>query len=90
MVRYGVSTVDLKLEGLQAFLAEAANSFGGYAFAVDRNGKFLSFPDEAQTKRYGEDAHGARTEDFVHVMELAKKNPRFLPLASAIQDNIDR
>ncbi len=86
---YGVSTVDLKLEGLQAFLAEATKSFGGYAFAVDRNGKFLSFPDEARTKRYGEDAHGARTEDFVHVMELAEKSPRFRPLARAIQDTID-
>ena len=61
---YGVSTIDLKLEGLQAFLADVSQAFGGYAFAVDRNGKFLSFPREGLGKRYGTDVQGNRTEEM--------------------------
>jgi hypothetical protein len=59
---YGVSTVDLKLEGLNLLLRDATAAFGGYAFALDRNGKILSFPDESNAKLYGVDAHGRRTE----------------------------
>ncbi len=86
---YGVSTVDLKLEGLRAFLEEVSRSYGGYAFAVDRNGKLLSFPDEAVSKVYGTDKHGTRTEDYIDVAELAAKRPEFQPLSSALQDTID-
>ncbi len=87
---YGVSTVDLKLEGLHAFLGSVSQSFGGYAFAVDRNGKFLAFPDENLTKVYGTDAHGKRTEEFITVGDLAVKQPTFQLLATAIEKAIDR
>ncbi len=87
---YGVSTIDLKLEGLQAFLAQVSRNFGGYAFAVDRNGKFLSFPDESLTKRYGTDAQGNRTEEFIHAKEFAVRLSKFQPLAAALQDTIDQ
>ncbi len=86
---YGVSTVDLKLEGLHAFLDTVSQSFGGYAFAVDRNGKFLSFPDEKLTKRFGVDENGARTEEFIDVGEFAKIQPGFRPLAVTLQDTIE-
>lgn len=76
---YGVSTVDLKLEGLSAILQRAATAFGGYAFAVDRNGKFLSFPDEHQTKIFGKDTHGRKTEEFITVKKLAEKQSIFKP-----------
>jgi len=85
---YGVSTIDLKLEGLQAFLAEVSHNFGGYAFAVDRNGKFLSFPDEHLTKLYGTDAQGNRTEEFIHITKLAASQSKFQPLATAVQATI--
>lgn len=42
---YGVATVDIKLEGLQELLAKEAKKNGGYAYALDRDGTFLSFPD---------------------------------------------
>ena len=87
---YGVSTVDLKLEGLQAFLEDVSRSFGGYAFAVDRNGKFLSFPDEKLTKIYGTDDQGGRTEEFIGIGELASQQPIFEPLAAAVQNVIDQ
>jgi methyl-accepting chemotaxis protein len=86
---YGAATIDLKLEGLQAFMAEVSRNFGGYAFAVDRNGKFLFFPDDRMTKRYGMDAQGNRTEEFIHAREFAASQSKFQPLASALQDTID-
>ena len=87
---YGVSTVDLKLEGLHSFLDRISQSFGGYAFAVDRNGTFLSFPEERLTKRYGVDASGKQIEEFIDIAELTENNASFQPLASAVQEVIDR
>ena len=40
----GVSTIDLRLSGLQRFLDERGAALQGYAFAVDRNGVFLTVP----------------------------------------------
>lgn len=85
---YGVSTVDLKLEGLRQLLGSATRSFGGYAFALDRNGKLLSFPDDMHTKTRGTDASGQPTEDFVHIATLAAKRPRLQPVADAIERSI--
>lgn len=89
-VFYGVSTIDLKLEGLHTFLEQISKSFGGYAFAVDRNGKFLSYPDENITKDYGIDSQGNRTEEFITIEELAEKQPDFIPYANAIQMTIEQ
>ena len=86
---YGVSTVDLKLEGLHAFLDAISRSFNGYTFAVDRNGKFLSFPDEALTKTHGIDAQGKQTEEFIKIDDLATRRPAFLPLAKLVKDATD-
>lgn len=85
---YGVSTVDLKLEGLRTILENASRSFGGYAFAVDRNGKFLSFPDESHTKIFGADSQGRRTEEFITLKDLSDKRSDFTPLAQSILDTI--
>lgn len=86
---YGVSTVDLKLEGLHDLLEKVSESFGGYAFAVDRNGTFLSYPDESITKLYRVDEQGGRVEEFIGVQDLEQKRPRFQPLAKAIMDSIN-
>ncbi|MBK8286916.1 MAG: EAL domain-containing protein [Ahniella sp.] len=40
----GVSTVDVKLSGLQTFLAAQSKVFQGYAFALDRNGLLITTP----------------------------------------------
>lgn len=82
----GVSTIDVKLEGLHAFLKQASQASGGYAFAVDRNGKFLSFPDETLTKIYSVDGTGKRTEEFMTAKDLAAENALFKPLADALSD----
>ncbi|TWI58358.1 methyl-accepting chemotaxis protein [Pseudomonas duriflava] len=41
----GVSTIDLKLDGLAAFLKAEGGVTEGYAFALDRSGNLLYFPD---------------------------------------------
>ena len=39
----GVATVDLMLEGVADLVKEKTQPYGGYAFLVDRNNKFISF-----------------------------------------------
>jgi len=43
---YGVSTIDIKLEGVKELLDKHVQSLGGYAFMLDQNGRFISFPDQ--------------------------------------------
>ncbi len=86
---YGVSTVDLKLEGLKEYLEQATLAYGGYAFAVDRNGKFLSYPDESLTKLVAADTDGKQTQEFVYVEDLAATQPDFRLLATAVKDAIE-
>ena len=61
----GVVTVDLKLAGLEAFFDAQAKKMGGYAFAVDRNGKFLSFPDVALTRISNQNRSGRKDIEYI-------------------------
>ncbi len=81
----GVATLDLKLEGLQEFLGRRAEAVGGYIFAVDRNNKFLTFPQNERAKVYGTDDKGTRTEEFKNATELGVELPAFRPVAEALQ-----
>lgn len=59
----GVSTVDLRLAGLQQFVAERGRSLQGYALMIDRNGTFITLPagsEHGQSKRLGESLSIAR------------------------------
>ncbi len=81
---YGAVAIDLKLEGLREFFDEAVKDVGGYAFAVDRNGKFLSFPDKSIAVSYGTDEKGRQTQEFIDANELGEKEPRFRPIAQRL------
>ncbi len=81
----GVATIDLKLEGLHAFFQRAAARTGGYAFAVDRNNKFLSFPDEKPALSISKDAKGKLVKEFIYAAALAQKEPLFAPLAESLE-----
>lgn len=81
---FGVSTIDLKLEGLHQFAADWQKRTGGYVFLLDRNNKFLSFPDPTLVRRTGRDEKGNRTEEFVSTAELAKTQPDFQPISDAV------
>ncbi len=79
----GVSTVDLRLTGLQQFVAERGAALGGYAMVVDRNGVFITLPpafdDQAQLQRLSES---------LSVNSLAAEIPRFAAMADFLSEPI--
>jgi signal transduction histidine kinase len=76
---YGVATIDLKLSGLKNLLKESTQSLQGYAFSLDRNGKFLSFPEiNLVTKMQNSQL------DYIYFDELVQNQPQFAKIASAI------
>lgn len=82
----GVATIDLKLEGLGDFFKTAAEAIGGYIFAVDRNNKFISFPEPHLVKRFTNDEKGNQTQEYLYIKDLAEKHKAYLPLANALND----
>jgi serine phosphatase RsbU (regulator of sigma subunit) len=80
----GVATIDLKLEGLHAFMENMRQRTGGYIFLLDRNNKFLTFPKEEDVEVIGKDEKGNKTRDFLTIADMAKKQPLFAPIADAV------
>jgi len=79
----GSATVDVSLKQLKSILREGSAKLGGYAYAVDRNNKFLSFPDEQLTKVTNND-HNKLTQEYITVNQLAEKQDLFQPIASIL------
>jgi diguanylate cyclase (GGDEF)-like protein len=79
----GSATVDVSLQQLKSILREGSAKLGGYAYAVDRNNKFLSFPDEQLTKVSNKD-HNKFTQEYITVNQLAEKQAVFQPIASIL------
>lgn len=71
----GVSTLDLRLAGLQQFVAERGRSLRGYAMMIDRNGTFITLP--------GASEHGqmARLGESLSIDRLAGEMVSLRPLA---------
>ncbi len=80
----GAATVDLELSGLSDLVATWQQPGGGYVFLLDRTGKFLTFPNLDMVTTRGIDEKGNRPENFITADALAKKEPRFLPIARAL------
>jgi len=81
---YGVATVDLKLEGLSTVFASASAAFNGYAFAVDRNGKLLTFPNDNLAKTYSKESNSHQTVNYKTISALAKQYPGYRPLIQPV------
>ena len=80
----GATTVDLRLEGIANMMRDLGDKTRSYAFAVDQNNKFITFPDEELIKA-GDKSHNINTVD------LSAKDARFIPLYQAldsIQDEL--
>lgn len=76
----GAATIDLNLEGLQAFAKSLQNETGGYVFILDRNNKFITFPQlnlDIKTNQ--------KTKQFYFTDQFAAKEPLFSPLAKAVE-----
>ncbi len=72
----GAATIDIRLEGLDDFLAEAVKPLEGYSFLVDREGQFIAYPGQLDIK----------------ITDMARQNifsvdaPRFLPMMEKIKE----
>ncbi|MBN1346428.1 MAG: PAS domain S-box protein [Phycisphaerae bacterium] len=82
----GAATVDLKLEGLRDFLAEETEGIGGYALIVDRDNRFISFPDQTLVKSVVTDTAEGKKEEFPTADELADRDKRFAPVARVLDE----
>lgn len=80
----GVATIDLRLEGLAAFAESWRQKTGGYVFIVDRNNRFITYPEAEKVKNIGQDDKGKRTEEFITATDFAAKEPLFAPLANVL------
>lgn len=81
---YGVATVDLKLEGLSELLAKEANKFKGYAYALDRNGSFLSYPDTSVSQRSIQTEESTTDVTFNNISDVLNKNDHFAQIISTL------
>ncbi|MBD2182775.1 methyl-accepting chemotaxis protein [Planktothrix sp. FACHB-1355] len=81
----GVATIDLKLGGLQAFTESWQRKTGGYIFIVDRDNKFITFPQLSLVKKIETDSSGKSTQEFIQASEFAVKQPSFEPIARALE-----
>ncbi|MBY4675560.1 bifunctional diguanylate cyclase/phosphodiesterase [Marinobacterium arenosum] len=75
---WGVATVDLRLHGLDRFLAGRLASLGGYALMLDRNGRFLSLPAPMR-----EQLGGDASSDY-SLGRLEAEQTAFAPLMALI------
>ncbi|MGF1761996.1 bifunctional diguanylate cyclase/phosphodiesterase [Aliivibrio kagoshimensis] len=82
----GNATLDIKLSGLDRYLKKASASLGGYAFAVDRNNTFLSYPDKKMSKMFVRGENNTQIENFITAEELAKRSPEFKPFNNILQE----
>ncbi len=80
----GVTTIDMRLEGLASFAREWEHHTGGYIFLVDRYNRFIAYADPAKVKRIGLDAQGKRTEEYILAAELAIADPAFAEISAAL------
>lgn len=85
----GVSTIDLKLEGLSEILSQSMKPIGGYAFALDRNNKFLAFPDEEKIQRGSEGATEVEKREYIDMETMIKREPDFLEIAAKIDEAVE-
>jgi signal transduction histidine kinase/CheY-like chemotaxis protein len=89
---YGAATLDLTLDGMDKLLAEESAKFGGYAYVLDRNGTFISYPDESVSKRHILTVDGKDEVQFTNISDVAKKKSGVQDVTAALLEieNISR
>tara|TARA_R110002049_G_scaffold150612_2_gene313757 strand:- start:5580 stop:8597 length:3018 start_codon:yes stop_codon:yes gene_type:complete len=70
----GVATIDLKLTGLSASMQAQTRLMGGYAFALDRNNRLLSFPSTVEQYLTHFDIKQYSDQAFPTIHALVEKN----------------
>jgi signal transduction histidine kinase len=89
---YGAATLDLTLDGMDKLLAEESAKFGGYAYALDRNGTFISHPDESVSKKRTHTVNGKNEVQFTNISDVSKENSSIQDVTAALleTENISR
>lgn len=93
----GVTTVDVKLHGLNKLLAQQAEEIQGYIFALDRNNVFISFPEGHEIKPYEIDEYGKPVGQYFSIDAIAGMQTNFLrikdlldQISNKIQASVER
>ncbi len=81
----GTVTIDLKLEGLADFAKAWGKRIQGYVFILDRNNRFITFPQAGKVRQVQTDDAGNQSERFLMAGEYAELNPAFAPIARAAE-----
>lgn len=82
----GAATIDVTLESLAALTERWGREAGGYAFLVDRNNRFLTYPQVSKMWHQAIDDRGRTTEAPLLAAELARTEPSFLPLTRVMEE----
>lgn len=85
---FGAATVDIKLSELQSLLAQQSKHFDGYAYVLDRNGRFLSFPDDSISKRIVTTANNQKKLQYISIQQAAESTP-YLPVIDDTLETIE-
>lgn len=80
----GVSTIDLKLEGIGNFLNSVLGQSNRYGFIVDRDNKFIFHPDEKGIKKVVKDGDNELIEK-INAQEYTSLYPEFAPIAEFLE-----
>ncbi|MCG8315569.1 MAG: ATP-binding protein [Pseudomonadales bacterium] len=83
----GVATVDLMLEGIARLIQKKTQPYGGYAFVVDRNNRFISYPipNRVRTTRASSEQHVTQA---LTTQEFTDRWPLFSPI-NEILNNVN-
>jgi len=78
----GVATIDIMLHGLKNLLRENIEDLGGYGFIVDRNNKFLTYPNKNISKL---------NNNYITFEELSQNYPSYKELSKLLfcLDNVE-
>ncbi len=82
----GTVTIDLRLEGLQAFADYWQKKTGGYVFITDQFNTFITFPNTDLVLKHENNEHGESAKSMMTAKELAAQQADFLPVAAALED----
>ncbi|MCW9015752.1 MAG: cache domain-containing protein, partial [Kangiellaceae bacterium] len=81
----GVATIDVKLSELTGIVNTTSRLFKGYAFIVDRNNRFISFPDLLEVTKKEIDLTGAQSQELLSVNSFAELHPSFSSIAQQLE-----
>ncbi len=83
----GVVTVDVKLSMMAEVITDLVPAKWGYAFLLDRTGRFITFPSPQMHRDFFKDrGHASTASNMPNLADTAAQQDRFLPIQQAFDD----